>query len=139
MHKETLVAVIIGLVLGLALTFGIYQWQKAGRQSTEFNLEEVVPTPTPIALANQEVIITSHQDGIISQEAKISLEGTGPANAFLVIFVNNQEKIGKVDAEKKFKIELELEKGPNTITAIATENNGNTYKTEILLVYEPTE
>ena len=140
MHKETLIAVGIGLILGLVLTFGIYQWQKASNQKMEFSIVGVTPTPPTEGIpTNQEVIINNPQDGTISQQSRIALEGTGPAKAFLVVFVNNKEVVSKIDAEKKFKTEVELNKGPNTITVIAIENNGNTYKTEILVVYQIAE
>jgi len=137
MHKETVIAVAIGLVLGLILTFGVYQWKKSTQPQTEIDLAQETPSPTPQKSANQEIIIETPKDGEILNQPKTLIKGSGPAQAFLVIFVNDKEIVTQINNEKQFSVELELAKGPNVINLTALENSGNTYTTDILLVYEP--
>lgn len=143
MHKETLVAVMVGLGLGLILTFGIYQWQKTNRSADQIighQLETPVPSITPgqEATANQELIILEPQEGTVTNQSQIKLTGTGPAGAFLTVFVGNEKAIvSNIGSDQTFATDISLAKGANFITVLATENSGKSYKSEILLVYEP--
>ncbi len=143
MHKETLIAVLIGLSLGLVLTFGIYQWQKTSRNTSQI-IEPQLGIPTPSVTtgaettANQELVILEPQEGTVTDQAQIKLNGTGPAGAFLAVLIGNKEvMISNISSDQTFSTDLVLAKGINFITVLATENSGKNYKSEILLVYEP--
>lgn len=139
MHKETLVAVLIGLSLGLILTFGIYQWQKTSSETTQIIVPQMETQPQGLeeTVANQELVISNPQEGIVTDQQQIKLEGTGPAGAFLAVFVGNKETISNISSDQTFAVDLSLEKGANFITVLATENSGKNYKSEILVVYQP--
>ena len=140
MHKETFIAVLIGLSLGLALTFSIYQWQKASKRSTNItppNAEQMTDFAKNQPDSTQTIIVDQPVDGSIVTESTITLSGSGPSNAYLVGFVGNQETIGKIDANNKFELSVELKPGLNFLTLIATENSGDSYENEFIVVYEP--
>ncbi len=140
MHKETFIAVLIGLSLGLALTFSIYQWQKASKRSTNItppDAEQVTDNATNQPDSTQTIIVNQPVDGSIVTETALTISGSGPSNAYLVGFVGNQETIGNIDANGKFEISVELKPGVNFLTLIATENTGQSYKNELIVVYEP--
>jgi len=122
MKKEALFAIIIGVLLGLGITYGIYQFRQRSSASTQTaETAEVTPQPTP---ATEKLLITSPKDGAVLSETKIRLSGTAESDEKIVIFVNDKEYITQADDIGAFAQEIELDTGGNVIEVTAINATG---------------
>lgn len=140
MRKEVLIAIIIGFGLGLVITFGIWTANKALKEKvpeetpTE-EVEEVTPTPTP----RMELIITSPENNIISEEEIIEVTGQTDAKAIIAIVYPDGEKLLEADEDGTFTTEISLTGGDNLIEISAFNDQGDEVKKVLTVVYSTAE
>jgi len=139
MKKEVLLAIIIGAVMGLFITFGIYQAQQADQESAAVDVAQLELTPTPNLEIEQAGKLTIHhpEDGLITEASSVKVAGQTVANAYVVIFVNDEPIIVTADETGNFSKEVELDDLNNIITVHSVDSDGNTNKIErTVIVYE---
>ena len=137
MKKEFLLAIIVGLVMGLFITYGFYHSQKAADPSqvatiTEFDDQELVTT-----LENGKLTIFSPDDEVIQSETSTKVAGSTAPNSYIVIFINDTPYITQADETGNFSRELELDPLANIISIHAIDESGeiNTIQRS-LVVYD---
>jgi hypothetical protein len=129
MKKEMLLAIVIGLSLGLLLTYGFYRARLAmTRPRTQVNQVSTSPVPSPTA--STDLVIISPADEVVQSERTTQITGTTRPNNFVVIFVNDEEQITQGDADGNFSIEADLETGSNVIIVQAIDEDGATTTVE---------
>src|SRR5687767_11775761 len=112
MKKEVLLAIIIGLILGLIITFGIYQ---ANRYTKPTNTPEVNITPTPSPSTQSSLItLISPSDGDIFQDSVATISGSVKPGVFLTLLTEDDE-IFVITKNNQFNEEIELNTGANLI------------------------
>lgn len=139
MRKEVLIAIIIGFGLGLVITFGIWTANKALREAppavpTE---EEVELTPTPAPTL--ELIITSPENNIISEEEMIEVSGQTAPRAIIAITYPEGEKLLEADEDGSFSTEISLIGGDNLIKISAFNDEGDEATKTLSVVYSTAE
>jgi hypothetical protein len=123
MRKEVSFAVIIGIILGGAILFGI----NLANQSTSNLPKSPVPqiiTPTlaqensPSEVKDQksEILIPSFSDNDVVFETPLILAGTAVPNTSIALVTNEDDILTKTDASGIFTSEINLVSGLNTIT-----------------------
>lgn len=124
MKKEVLVAIFVGLSMGLIITFGVYRVKST---ITEKPVAQFVAEPVEIEQTTTPTILTLHspEDGIIQTETELQITGSTVVNSFVVAFVNDTDYISTSDESGNFTIKVELEAGENIIRVhvISTDNN----------------
>lgn len=137
MRKEVILSILIGVSLGLIITYGFYlSYSTKQSKTTSTELVNTEITPSPEASNPNQLMLSSPEDEIIYQEKKIRVAGTTLANSFVIIFVGNQENITQSDQSGNFSIEVALESGSNIITVCAIDEDGQTSKIErTVIVY----
>ncbi|MGB9706837.1 MAG: Ig-like domain-containing protein [Microgenomates group bacterium] len=141
MRKEVLIAIIIGFTLGLIITFGVWQANKALKETAPKKeappqiTEEQLPTPTPQPL----LVITSPEDNSISNKEKIDVSGKTFPQATVVIIYEEGEKIVEADGGGNFSAEINLVGGANEITISAFDKDGNEMSKTLNVVYSTAE
>jgi len=124
MKKEVLVAVVLGVIVGLIITFGIYTANTAlQRKSRQIN---VTPLPTPPSENAKQgsIIIYSPENDILTDKDTVQLSGLTTPNAVVVIFVNDKSTVTSADPKGNFSSDLSLAGGSNIITIVATDETG---------------
>lgn len=124
MKKEIVIAILIGLSLGLFITYGVYQAKTGISRKTEQDQRNLALTPAPDQQFSGELVLNSPEDEIIQNEATTSVSGTTLENSFVVVFVGNQETITSSDESGNFSVEVELNDGVNIITVVVIDENG---------------
>ena len=122
MRLEALAAIIIGVVMGLGITYGFYTIRSKALDSSQNT--EVTPTPTPTPPpVSEKLLITAPQDEAVLASNELRISGTAEANEMVVILVNDDEFITQADDIGAFAQDVELKSGGNiiTITAIAAD------------------
>ena len=138
MHKETIIAVVIGLLFGLMVTVSVYKLQSLSQPSeTETPLsDQAVPSTSPEAESQDRLAISNPTQGLITSEAEITIEGKTDANALLVLFAHETQQIYEAEATGAFTIPFTLKEGPNFFTLVATNQEGTTFSVDRVVVYE---
>ncbi len=139
MKKEVILAILIGLVMGLFITFGFYYSQKSEEEdqttTTIEELEVVKPTQDPEKVG--KITIYNPEDEIIQEDLTTKVTGKTSANAFIVIYVNNDPIIIQADQTGNFSKEVELETLANVLRIHAVDADGNQHTEErTVIVYD---
>jgi hypothetical protein len=128
MKKEVVIAILIGLSLGLFITYGIYQARTGvSRRSSDPSL---VASPSPKEQFTGELVLNSPIDETVQNETALSVSGTTIPNSFVVVFVGNEETITDSDDSGNFSVEVELENGANIITVFVIDEDGRSLSVE---------
>ena len=134
MKKEILIAIFVGLSMGLIITFGVYRVRSSVtdkpivdfvEQTREEN--QATATPTILALHNPE-------DGTVQTETELTVTGTTVADSFIILFVNNTDYISNSDESGNFSFKIELDDGANVIRVHVLDADGGTSVVEERLV-----
>jgi hypothetical protein len=125
MKKEVLIAIFVGLSMGLIITFGVYRVKSSltDKPVAEFidetQNDQAVATPTILALHSPE-------DGLIQTETELTITGATIANSFIVIFINDEDYITTSDETGNFTLKVELDEGENFIRVHVLDENSAT-------------
>lgn len=126
-------AITIGFVLGLVITFGIWVANKSLKQSTT---TKITPTPTsPVAsleaslvptsqVVDNQLSITSPEDESITATNSVTVSGKSFANTPVAILYEDGQMFTTAGSDGKFEVEVPLVGGYNEITATAVDNGG---------------
>lgn len=131
MKKEAIFAIIIGVLVGLGITFGIYQLRlKTSRTNTTNSdiTSDTTSTPTPTDNSNQKLLITSPIDESIVSSTDLRVSGTAEPNEMVVILINDKEYVTQADSIGAFAQDVELDNGGNIVTVIAVAADGTQTK-----------
>lgn len=128
MKKEVILAITIGFVLGLVITFGIWVANRSLKQTST-----TAATPTPIVISitpaptnqvtNNQLTITSPDDESVVAVDKITVTGKTSPNSTVAILYEDGQTFVTSDAEGKFSVEVPLVGGYNEITATSEDSS----------------
>lgn len=141
MQKEVFLAVFVGFIIGLLLTFGIWQANKAIKTSklgVQTETTEQLEEPAS-EIKKPALTITSPTDSYLSKEAKIGLKGSYAPNSQIAILVENGQKVISTDDNGLFETEINLVTGENLIEIYGFSKEGDEAKQVISVVYTTAE
>lgn len=137
MRKEIVFAIIIGLLLGLLVTFGIYTANKALKKKPQpetVTTIEAKPTPSPIA-PEISLEIAEPNDNRVFDENSAAIAGKTSKQAIITILTENDEYFTQADENGLFSTKIDLIKGVNFIKIVAADLLGSQVEKELTLVY----
>lgn len=132
MKKEVAIAIVIGLVLGLVVTFGIYTARRSGtpaQQSAEM-LASASPDSPGSSPTQNSLVISSPEDGLITSDKEVQVSGTTEANSFIFIFYDGSYKLEKADISGNFSSKIPTKPGPMLIVIRTLDDAGNSVEDE---------
>lgn len=136
MRKEVLVAILIGIILGGLVAFGIWRANLAFLPQKEETKTEQTASPTSKPDASlSSLIITQPENGSVIPESKVIIKGAAAPNSTVVILTESNDFVTQADKDGGFEQEAELEGGPNEITVTAYDDSGNETTQTLTLVY----
>lgn len=145
MRKEVIFAIVLGFALGLIITLGIWQANKAikEQQTQTTNEESALPAQSDTQTTNKVVpfslTIVKPEDESLSAVATTTVSGTTEPGAQVVVMGEKSEEIIEADGNGVFSTELGLVNGTNEITVTAYSNSGDEVTKSILVVYSTSE
>ncbi len=137
MKKEVLVAVLIGLSMGLVITYGIYRVQNSLSQPPITDVADVLElTNGELESAAVATVLSVHtpQAGAIQTGNTTTVTGTTIPNANVVIFVNEDDQIMVSDNSGNFTFNANLKNGTNVLNIYVVNDSGETAKEERIVV-----
>lgn len=136
MKKEVVLAVVLGLVVGLIITFGIYTANRALQQRREKQNTKQTETPPPAPEQQSSIRIFAPEDGTIVDTDTVRLSGTTLPNADIVIFLNTENEIvTTADTTGNFSVDLTVTGGSNVIETVVTNAQGQQERDVRTVVY----
>lgn len=128
MRKEIILAIIVGVVFGLAATFGLYTLRQSIFRNTtpeaiEASKQGQQATPTPSS--NARLTITSPEQDFFVEEKTTQVVGRALPDSIIVVLANNNEFITTADRDGDFAVTVTLTEGGNKLTVIATTPDGS--------------
>lgn len=133
MRIEALAAIVIGVVMGLGITYGFYTLRSQALQNQQTTEVAPTPTPTPEPI-NEQLLITSPTDESIVADPDLRISGNAEPNEMVVIFVNDDEYITQADEIGAFAQDVELQSGGNIITITVLAADGTQITEELHVV-----
>ena len=138
MKKEAFLAIFIGIVVGLGITYGIYQLrQKFTPVQPEESPSQAVIDTSPVPLATEKLFITSPQNENVLFEKEITLSGTTQSNEMVVVVVNDREYVTQADNIGAFAVKIELDSGSNIIAVTSINTSGAENKKDLVVILDP--
>lgn len=131
MRKEVLVAIILGITLGLVIAFGVWRANLALAPRRQVSTQ-TQPSPTPPAF---ELVITTPEDETVVADATIDVSGKTESGATVIVQYEEGAVTVLADASGSFSQEIELVAGANTITVSAFAQDGEGIEKTLTVVY----
>ena len=136
MKKELSLAVLIGLILGLIITYGVYRARRAEQETAVQTTESIAGQVEGEPLASNQVItLSSPADESVQAFPEIKIAGTTKPNIFVIIFIGEDEFITTADNTGNFAIEGKLTAGGNVISVQTLDEEGQVNKIERVVIY----
>jgi hypothetical protein len=139
MRKEVLLAILIGLVMGLFITYGVYQARQANDQKAATDVQELEQEPEPTTSVEKtgKLAVYNPEDETVIDSSTIKVTGKASASSYIVIYVNDEPTITKADETGNFSKEVELEQLSNVITVHSINEDGNKYEVKKTVIVHP--
>jgi len=139
MRKEILLAVFVGITLGLMITFGIYQNSENNKTGQNSNTDQLINNPTSTESAtiqDPQLVINSPEEELLTNEEELIVSGSGNPDSFVVILVNDVESISNTDESGNFSVKVKLIPGGNLIEINSIDEDGKQISKQRTVVYE---
>lgn len=135
MKKELFVAIILGLSMGLIITYGIYRAQQVDTRQQAAILEIDTEELADISDLQNTLIIDSPKDESVVDQQNISVAGQTLPGAFVVIYVNEDPVITSADSTGAFSITARLRTGANVISVHSIAEDGTEVVADVVVSY----
>lgn len=136
MRKEVVFAIIIGLILGLVILYGV---QLANRSAKQAAATVTAPTPgetlAPTPTITAGLTVTSPSDHAVVNTSLIKITGKTTPDASVAIYSSEDDTLVTADKDGNFESDLELTGGENIITLTALKPDQTTETVQISVVY----
>ncbi len=138
MRKEILLAIVVGIIAGLGVTYAIYVVrQNMLRSSTPGEIEqsrqqEVSSSPTPTA---SNLTIKQPVPDFLTDQDSVQIVGKALPQSYLVILTETGEVITTADQDGDFAVTVDLIEGGNKLTVVATTPEGQQESLVVTAVY----
>ena len=137
MRKEIFVAILIGLIMGLFITYGFYHSQRTTEPNQVTNIvDDNVEVDSPSS-ENGKLTLFSPENEIIQAENKVKVTGSTGENSTVIIYVNNEPIITQADETGNFSKEVSLDSLANIISVYSVDSSGEVNSaTRTVVVYD---
>lgn len=136
MRKEVILAVIIGVLLGGVILYGINLANNSSRTNgddSELNGNSLIlPSPTPNP-ENQISFISPLKNSVVT-DAQVTLKGTAKPNSNVAIITESDDILTTVNATGNFSSIINLITGENIITVTTVDGNQATASASITII-----
>lgn len=136
MRKEVLLAISIGFLLGLVITFGIYTANKALKEKSQAEKKSTTTTPLPSPTPHvPDLKIFEPENNLVVYENEISLSGEAdPESIISILAEDDQQTIFQTEKEGTFSAKIKLISGANDIKIVSINLEGKRVEKDLTIV-----
>lgn len=139
MRKEILLAIFVGITLGLMITFGIYQNSENTKTNQDSDTDQLINNPISTesaAMQDPQLVISSPEEDLLTNKEELIVSGNGNPNSFVVVLVNDLETISNTDESGNFSVKVKLSLGGNLIEINSIDEDGKQISKQRTVIYE---
>lgn len=128
MRREVLVAIVVGILLGAVVAFGIWRTNSylVSKQSPNTSTEQTTPQEEQKqAISTSQLVLTQPEDNSVSSQNFITVKGSATPKSTILVLGNSSEAITEAAADGSFEQDISLDGGANEITVLAYDDQGN--------------
>lgn len=134
MKKETIIAIVLGIVAGIGIAGAvIYNSKQASQENADVILDNVSPTPQVDTSELAPLLLTAPDNEAVLDTSTVTLEGSSQKGALVVVQSLTGEKVLNLE-EKDFRVDVTLVPGENNIRVTAY-NDRNIDSRSLTLYY----
>ena len=136
MSKEAIIAIAIGFLLGLVITFGVYTANRSIKEK-ENSPASTKASDSPLSSAAPEAIleIESPENESLVEQSEITIRGQSDPQAIIAIFTEENEHLLTTNNEGTFSAQIKLIKGVNNIKVTAVNKTNQKVERNLTIVY----
>ncbi len=134
MKKEVLLAIILGLIVGLVITYGVYNARKAVETIQSVSEQNDIETQIPVATDSGTLVLTAPEDNSIQALSDTIISGTTQPRSNVIVFVNDTPTFAESDTTGAFQIPTTLDSGSNVLTVFGIDREGKQVKHQRVVV-----
>ena len=135
MRKEVIFAIILGLILGGVILYGI-QLSNTSAQNAASNTAEVTPTPTQTVTPDtKNLTVISPQDHSVVSTGTIKIVGRTIPNSSVAIQGSEDDIIVKADDTGNFTADFSVTGGENIIQVTSLSPDQKTETLTLTVIY----
>lgn len=134
MRKEVILALIIGIIIGGVILYGL----KIANQSATTEVSETentITNPTVTPTPSQDLIINTPENHTVTFEDQITINGKTLPNTNLAIITEDEDDLIQSDKQGLFSTTVDLTEGENKIIITAIISDENQPSKELLVIY----
>jgi hypothetical protein len=135
MKKEVVIAILIGLILGLIVTYGIYRAKTSLNSGQDAASTTESASPEPSTGVHNSLILLSPQDESVQSTSDIKITGTTDPEALVIIFLNDKPQVIRADKSGNFSVQATLQQGSTVITVRTLDDDGNTAEQQRTVIF----
>lgn len=138
MRKEIFLAIIVGIIVGLGITFGLYTVRqqifpnKTAQEIITSRLQN--PTPTPV-MGQHNLVIQQPENNLLTDQSVVKIVGRALPESYITILVPGNEYVTVADQDGDFAQDVDLDLGGNRITVVAIAPDGQQEEVVLSVVY----
>lgn len=134
MRKEAIIAILLGVGLGLVFTFGVYTANQAVKdKKTEQTVQVVETSPSPSPRAG--FTIDAPENNIVVDKDEVEISGETQPDAVIVAYSEGKEAFAQADEDGEFSFDFPLVSGSNTIVITSINEEDEQEEMSISVVY----
>ena len=134
MRKEVIFAIILGLILGSVILYGVQLANSSTQKAAVNSNNQVTPTTTVVPTQTASLVITSPQDHSVVNTDTIKIAGKSFPNSSIALVSSEDDTLVATDASGNFSFDFKLTGGENIIeiTTLSPEQKTETAKISII-------
>lgn len=141
MRKETGVAIVIGVIFGLVVAFGIWRANSAISERVEIATEsESYPSVTPSGLletSEGQKLVSFPKTNFVSANETVEFTGKTIVGSILIISTSTDDQIFLTEKDGSFKRNVKLASGVNQVITTSIDRDKKADTQVNIIVYSP--
>lgn len=136
MRKEVILAVVIGVLLGGIILYGINLANNSSKINLDRNSGEIDTknSPSPTKKPDNQVTILFPQNNAVVTETQLTLKGIAKPDSNLAIVTESDDIITQSDGTGNFSSAINLINGENLITVTTVDDQQATASASIYII-----
>jgi len=134
MHKEVIIAIILGSLLGIVLAFGIWRVNKSFKNSSIESGESVENNTQNDGDTKHKLTLISPSDKSVAVDSYTTVKGLTNPNSYVTISSEDDDLVLLSNEEGSFEQEVELVGGINDLV-ISSIDDQNVLSENVMIVY----
>jgi hypothetical protein len=134
MRKEVFIAIFIGFILGLIITFGAHTARRSLEKQQQLTQNENVVTPSP-APSDHTLSVTAPSSNAIANNSPVDITGITTPGSYLAALGADDSVVAVADNQGNFTIPVDVIAGANRFKLTAYSPSGSEVSQDIVIVY----